>query len=378
MKAILNNPVLLTTLLNLLFFLIILILLILFAKPILGIIANSILGRILSDQYSQNITEVITSEQRISVLNTIELNLRAQDGKVVSRPMGSPKKFPGYDMLMFSPSLMTKMSITDNVKIDTQVTLGPKAVKPLTINIPLMISGMAYGLALSEEAKRALARAAKIMHTATCSGEGPFLPEERQEAGKYILQISRWPWGARNDEQIAVADMLEVQMGQGADMGAAVVKSLYGKAQKMAGLAPGQPAISLPAPPGIQKLEDWPLFMSRLRQKAQGIPISLKLMATGQLEENLAVAIDLGFDAIVLDGAQGGSYGSATLKQDDFGIPTLNALVRAERFLRERGVREQVSLISAGGYFTPVYGITLAIATEKIVSQRTADGIKQQ
>ncbi|GAB6172379.1 hypothetical protein JCM15765_18570 [Paradesulfitobacterium aromaticivorans] len=55
-----------------------------------------------------------------------------------------------------------------------------------------MISAMAYGIALSEEAKRALARAAKSLQTTTCSGEGPFLPEERAEAGKYVLQISRW------------------------------------------------------------------------------------------------------------------------------------------------------------------------------------------
>lgn len=353
MRALLNNPIWLPIIVNFLFLFIVFLMLIFLAKPTLGKISSAIIDRVLSDEYSQNLSEIITSEKRISVLKTIELNLRAQNGQIIARPMGSPKNFPGYDMLMFSPPIMTKLSLTESTNVDMQVTLGPKAVKPLTIKIPLMITGMAYGLSLSEEAKRALARAAKTMQTATNSGEGPFLPEERQEAGKYILQISRWPWGGRTDEQIAVADMLEVQMGQGADMGASVVRPIYGKAQKLAGLAPGQPAISLPAPPGVQKPEDWPLFMSKLRQKANGIPISLKLMATGRLEEELAVAIELGFDAIVLDGAQGGTYGTAPVKQDDFGIPTLNALVRAERFLKERGVRDQISLISAGGYFTP-------------------------
>lgn len=76
-------------------------------------------------------------------------------------------------------------------------------------------------------------------------------------------------------------------------------------------------------------------------------------MAAGRLEEDLAVAIDLGFDAIILDGAQGGTHGSAPTKQDDFGIPTLNALVRANRFLQEEGVRHQITLITAGGYLTP-------------------------
>ena len=353
MRTLLNNPIWLPVLVNISFLLIVVLLLILLAKPILGKIVSTLIERLFKDQFSQNIAEVYASESRISFAKTLELNLRAENGMIIQRPMGSSTKFAGYDMLMFSPSIMAKVSLPESTNVDMQVTLGTKTVKPVTIKIPLMITGMAYGLSLSEEAKRGLARAAKTMQTATCSGEGPFLPEERQEAGKYILQISRWSWGLRTDQQITVADMLEVQMGQGADMGSASLRPMYGKAQKLAGLAPGQPPIALPAPPGIEKPEDWPAFMSKLRQRANGIPISLKLMATGRLEEDLAIAIDLGFDAIVLDGAQGGTAGTPPTKQDDFGIPSLNALVRAERFLRERGVRDNISLISSGGYFSP-------------------------
>lgn len=327
------------------------------AKPVfryyLNKIGDDIIARLLSEKYSQNIAEVITSLKRISIQNMIELNLRAQDGKVLNRPLGSPKHFPGYDLLMFSTSIMSKFPLPYNTSIDMRVTIGPKATKPLIINIPLMISGMAYGLALSEQEKIALAKAAKTMKTATCSGEGPFLPEERQEAGKYILQISRWPWGGRTDEQISLADMLEVQMGQGAEMGTYLAEAMQGKAQTLAGLVQGQSEASRPAPPGLNTPQDWPLFMSTLRQRANGIPIALKLMPTGQLEEDLAIALDLGFDAVVLDGAQGGTYGSTPIKQDDFGIPTLNALVRANHFFVERGVRQQISIITAGGYFTP-------------------------
>lgn len=327
------------------------------AKPMFRYYMNRIsdysIRRLLSDKYSENLTEIITSLKRMSILNMIEFNMRAQDGKTIERPLGSNKHFPGYDMLMFAPSIMTKFSLLESAKIDMRVTIGPEATKPLTINIPLMISGMAYGLALSEEEKLALAKAAKTMETTTGSGEGPLLPEERQEAGKYILQISRWPWGGRTDEQISSADMLEVQMGQGAAMGTYKVEAMQGKAQTLAGLIPGQSVASLPAPPGVNTPDDWPSFMATLRKRAKGIPIGLKLMPTGRLEEDLDVAIDLGFDAIVLDGAQGGTYGSAPIKQDDFGIPTLNALVRADRFLKARGVRQQISLITAGGYFTP-------------------------
>lgn len=325
------------------------------AKPIFRyifkIISNSSIEKLLTDKYSQNLAEFLPSLKRYSVLNAIEMSLRAEEGKVINRPLGTPKHFLGFENLMFAPRQMTVLALPESTPVDMRVTLGPKADKPLTINIPLMISAMAYGLALSDEAKTALARAAKTLQTATCSGEGPILPEEAKETDKYIMQIARWSWGARTAEQLATAQMLEVQMGQGADMGTVVIEAteLEGRAQELGGLAPGQPAVALPAPPGILKPEDWPKFMKDLRQRAKGIPIALKIMATGNLEEDLAVAVDLGFDVVVIDGAQGGSHASTPIKQDDFGIPSLNALVRAERYLKNT----QISLVVAGGYFTP-------------------------
>lgn len=95
------------------------------------------------------------------------------------------------------------------------------------------------------------------------------------EAGKYTLQISRWAWGARTQEQIDSADMLEVQMAQGADMCAVSIEAVefQGRAQELSGLAPDEMAISFPAPPGIQKQSDWSGFMKSLRKRSKGIPM---------------------------------------------------------------------------------------------------------
>lgn len=314
-------------------------------------IANSSVEKLLSEKYTQNLAEFLPSLKRYSVLNAIEVNLRAETGKIITRPLGSPKHFLGLENLMFAPRQMTKFALHNSTPVDMSVTLGPNAEKPLTIDMPLMISAMAYGLALSEEAKIALARAANTLQTVTCSGEGPFLPEEAKEAGKYVLQISRWSWGARTPEQIASADMLEVQMGQGADVGTAFIEAteIEGRAQQLGGLSPGQSTELLPSPPGLQCPEEWPQFMKGLRERAKGIPIALKIMATGNLEEDLAMAVDLGFDVIVIDGCQGGAHATTPIKQDDFGMPSLNALVRAERYLKNK----RISLVVAGGYFTP-------------------------
>lgn len=327
----------------------------LFAVPIIRYIVKKVINssaeKLLTEKYTQNLAEFLPSLKRYSILNAIEVNLRAESGKIITRPLGTPKQFLGYENLMFAPRQMMKFSLHNSTPVDMSVTLGPNSKKPLIISMPLMISAMAYGLALSEEAKIALARAAKTLQTATCSGEGPLLPEEAKEADKYIVQICRWSWGARTPEQIASADMLEVQMGQGADLGTAFVEAteMEGRAQQLAGLPPGQSTEAFPAPPGLQKPEDWPKFMKNLRERANGIPIDLKIMATGNLEEDLAMAVDLGFDVVVIDGAQGGAHATTPIKQDDFGLPSLNALVRAERYLKNK----RISLVVAGGYFTP-------------------------
>ena len=78
-----------------------------------------------------------------------------------------------------------------------------------------MISGMAYGVALSEQARFSLAKAAKNVGTAINSGEGGVLPEELDQAGKYILQFSKAEW-AKEEEVIKRADMIEIKLGQGA------------------------------------------------------------------------------------------------------------------------------------------------------------------
>lgn len=144
-------------------------------------------------------------------------------------------------------------------------------------------------------------------------------------------------------------------MSQGAQCGSIYLtpEEIKGNARKLMGLPRNQGIHSFPAPPGVQSVKDLPLLVSDLRRRANGIPIGVKIMATHKLEQDLEVALESGFDVIAIDGAQGGSLISYPTFQDDFGIPSLHALVRAQRHLQKRGVRRQISLLVAGGYFNP-------------------------
>lgn len=313
-----------------------------------------VVERLLEDKYHENLMELWSAVRRTSLQTIVEIGLRAEEGTLIQRPLGSAKTLPHYDTLMFVAAQMARLPKEANVPIDMKVTLGQKAEKPLQIEIPLMISAMGYGVGVSEEAKRALARAAKQLGTATNSGEGPFLQVEREEAGKFIWQISRSSWG-HSPQGIEAADMLEVQMGQGARMGPYTVhpNAVKGKAQKLMGISPVESVVTSAVIPGILTPWDWPKYVSDLRKEADGKPIAIKLMATGSIERDLAVCLEADFDVLVIDGAQGGASGASPLVCDDLGIPSLLALVRAERFLREQGARKDVSLVVAGGYATP-------------------------
>lgn len=60
---------------------------ILIIKPILRYLAGrqiaEFIYRLLSDKYTQNLMELWPAGHRISLLNILEINLRAKDGKII-------------------------------------------------------------------------------------------------------------------------------------------------------------------------------------------------------------------------------------------------------------------------------------------------------
>ena len=82
------------------------------------------------------------------------------------------------------------------------------------------------------------------------------------------------------------------------------------------------------------------------------MPIAVQ-MACGDIERDMAIALEADVDAIFLDGAQSSSSNSPAMIQDNFGMPTIAALCRAARFLDSRKARDRVSLLVGGGLDSP-------------------------
>src|SRR5690606_3112639 len=307
-----------------------------------------------TETYYRNIMTMVSLFQRIDPQILVENSLRADSGKILKRPLGSPKKFPHCEGILFLPCQMDRLPLKDAEKVDTRTVIGPRARRPLELKIPLIVSGMAYGLALSEKVKLALAKAANMAGTAANSGEGPVLPEEFREANKYIIQYSRAEW-AKDPEILKQADMIEIHIGQGSSAGApsqVTAKPLRGKAARLMGVAPAGGAEIRSRFPGVSRKGDWRRLVQELRSLTKGVPIGMKL-AIGRVEEDLEIALYAGVDFVTLDGAQAATKGTPPILQDDVGLPTVIGLCRAVEYLEKRKKRDRVSLIVSGGIHTP-------------------------
>jgi glutamate synthase domain-containing protein 2 len=292
---------------------------------------------LMTDPYVENLSELLSATKRTGVQTILETNLRAQKAQVLQRPLGSPRRFMDFDGLMFVSAHLDRQPLPHTTGVNTETTIGPKSKKPLTVSTPLLVSGMAYRKALSDRTKYALALGSRLAGTASNTGEGPFLPKERELAERLIIQYPRIPLH-RTVEILAQADALEIQLGQGASAGGA--QAPY-------------PHLVLPELPPLRKSEDLPKIVRFLKQVGGGVPVGVKFSFTANLEREIDLCLDAEVDFLALEGANAATAAAPPILEDDFGLPTIMGLCRAVEHLKTRGVHNQVTLIVSGGFFSP-------------------------
>lgn len=292
---------------------------------------------IMTDPYLENLAELFTASRRTGIQTILEANLRAQRAEVLKRPLGSPRKFIDFDGLMFVSAHLEQEPLSHTVPINTEVTIGPQAKRPLTVSTPLLVSGMAYKKALSARAKCALALGSKLAQTATNTGEGPYLPQERAIADRLILQYPRIPLH-RDLQMLEEADALEIQLGQGASAGLA-------QAPYPHLIRTDLPALCRPA--------DLPRVVRFLKTAGGGVPVGIKFSLTNNLEREIDLCLEAGVDYLALEGANAATIAAAPILEDDFGLPTIIGLCRAVEHLQAVGMHRKVTLIISGGLYSP-------------------------
>ncbi|MDA3818618.1 MAG: glutamate synthase-related protein [Prolixibacteraceae bacterium] len=277
-----------------------------------------------------------------------EIQKLAQTGTSENSAMSTLKEFPTLDALVFKGAQLHKMPLNEDIPIKTGTIIGKTARHPLALEMPFYVSHMSFG-ALSREAKIALAKGSALVGTATCSGEGGLLPDERKAAGKYIYELGTAAF-SHNDESIKQADAVEIKIGQGVKPGLGGHLPGHKVTEEIArirGLKKGEDSISPGRLSGLNTIDDLKQKVAHIREITNGKPVGIKF-ASGNIEKDIDFALQAEPDFITIDCRGGATGSSPKFLKDNVGIPPIFVIRRARKHLDK--VNSNVTLCITGGF----------------------------
>ena len=295
---------------------------------------------------------VTASSQIFSPWVIDDIHAKADLGRYRIRGFSTFQKVTHFDDLTFLSTGLTRFPLEGyKERCNTQTAIGARfAENPLVLDTPIYITGMSYG-ALSANAKTALGKAASMVGTASCTGDGGMLESEREASDKLIYQVLPSRYGF-DPHHLMQAQAVEIVVGQGAKpgtggmlMGVKVLDHIAEMRDLPAGIDQRSPARH----PDWLGPDDLAMKIDQLREATDWrVPIHVKLGAC-RVSDDVKLAAKAGADAVVIDSMVAGTGASAEVLLDHSGIPTVPAIVMAREALRELGLYGKVSLIASGG-----------------------------
>lgn len=277
-----------------------------------------------------------------------DIHAMAASGESIIEPMRTKKPVVSWDDILILGAQVSRIPLNDTDSVDTRTVIGPKAAKPLTIEMPLYVSHMSFG-ALSREVKIAMAKGSAAARTAMCSGEGGIIPESMAAAYKYIFEYVPNQYSV-TDENLKNADAIEIKLGQSSKPGMGghlPGAKVTGEIAKIRGFPEGKDIISPAHFDDIRTPGELKAKVAWLREKSGGRPIGVKISA-GHIEDDLEIIVAAEPDFVTIDGRPGATGASPKYIKAATSVPTIFALARARAFLDKKNV-SGISLIITGG-----------------------------
>ena len=299
------------------------------------------------------------------------LYLQAETGGVLLAGMGNDLPYPVlWDGLLLDACQVTNPSIDplrEPMELRTYLGRRPDAVEvtltadgpelatemgpTLELETPIIFSAMSYG-SISLNAQKAIAMAAEECGTLWNTGEGGLHEDLKPYAHRAFVQCASGRFGVHADYLNAGA-AIEIKIGQGAKPGIGghlPGEKVSAEVSETRMIPVGSDALS-PAPQhDIYSIEDLRQLIYALKEASNyEKPVSVKIAAVHNVAAIASGIVRAGADMVYLDGFRGGTGAAPTIIRDHLGIPIEIAIAVVDQQLREEGIRNQASIIAAGG-----------------------------
>lgn len=220
------------------------------------------------------------------------------------------------------------------------------------LETPIMFGAMSYG-AISYNVCQSLARAATDSGTMYNTGEGGLHKDFYKYGKNTIVQVASGRFGVHAD-YLNAGSMIEIKVGQGAKpgIGGHVPGEKVDQDISVTRMIPvGTDALS-PAPHhDIYSIEDLKQLIYALKEAVEyKKPVGVKIAAVHNAAAIATGIVRAGADFVTIDGLRGGTGAAPTRTRDSVGMPIELALAAVDQRLRDEGIRNQASLIVAGGF----------------------------
>ncbi|MGA1795133.1 MAG: glutamate synthase-related protein [bacterium] len=298
---------------------------------------------------------------------------QADTGGVLLTGMGCDRPYPIYwDHILLNASQVTNPSIDplrEPMELRTYIGRKPDSLEitrgkegrfefkgapggQLVLETPILFSAMSYG-SISLNACRALSKAAAEFGTFYNTGEGGLHKELYKYGGHTIVQVASGRFGV-HAEYLNAGAAIEIKIGQGAKPG--IGGHLPGEKvdveiSRTRMIPEGSDAIS-PAPHhDIYSIEDLSQLIYALKEATQyKKPVGVKISAVHNVAPIATGIVRAGADFVTIDGLRGGTGAAPTVIRNNVGIPIELAIAAVDTRLREEGIRNQASVLVAGGF----------------------------
>ena len=297
---------------------------------------------------------------------------QSETGGVLLTGMGNDKSYRIYwDHLVLNASQVTNPSIDplrepmelttylgqkpDRIELESgSLSLRTELAPQVKLDVPVMFSAMSYG-AVSLNVHESLARAATEAGTLWNTGEGGLHPKLYRYGDNTIVQVASGRFGV-HPEYLDVGKVVEIKIGQGAKPGIGghlPGEKVSAEVAVTRMIPKGTDALS-PAPQhDIYSIEDLAQLVYALKEATNYTkPVAVKIAAVHNSAAIASGMVRAGADIIVLDGLRGSTGAAPKIIRDNVGIPIELALASVDDRLRQEGIRNQTSIVIAGGIRT--------------------------